>query len=80
MLIEARPPDWAVIGVGVNVAIGAEEFPADLRWPATSIGHGATVDDVREALSPALGRVGRGLRAAGPGGRFASATRWPGAR
>jgi len=56
VLIEARPPDWAVIGVGVNVAIAAEDFPADLRWPATSIGHGATVDAVREALSPALGQ------------------------
>ena len=38
VLIEARPPEWAVIGIGVNVAIEADEFPADLRWPATSIG------------------------------------------
>jgi BirA family transcriptional regulator, biotin operon repressor / biotin---[acetyl-CoA-carboxylase] ligase len=55
VLIEARPPDWAVIGVGINVAIAADEFPGDLRWPATSIGHGAGVGAVRDALSAALG-------------------------
>jgi BirA family transcriptional regulator, biotin operon repressor / biotin---[acetyl-CoA-carboxylase] ligase len=56
VLIEARPPDWAVIGIGVNVAISDDEFPADLRWPATSVGHGVGVDRVRDALSDALGR------------------------
>jgi BirA family transcriptional regulator, biotin operon repressor / biotin---[acetyl-CoA-carboxylase] ligase len=55
ILIEARPPEWAVIGVGVNVAIEREDFPADLRWPATSIGHGARVEQVREALRGPLG-------------------------
>ena len=40
VLIEARPPDWAVIGVGLNLAIADDEFPADLRWPATSLGPG----------------------------------------
>ena len=56
ILIEARPPDWAVIGVGVNVAIAADEFPDDLRWPATSVGHGVTVDEVRVALCERLER------------------------
>jgi BirA family transcriptional regulator, biotin operon repressor / biotin---[acetyl-CoA-carboxylase] ligase len=55
ILIEARPPDWAVIGVGVNVAIEADEFPADLRWPAISVGHGATPDSIRAALDRQLG-------------------------
>ena len=55
VLIEARPPEWAVIGIGVNVAIDPGEFPGDLRWPATSIGGGATVDAVRDAVSAALG-------------------------
>jgi BirA family biotin operon repressor/biotin-[acetyl-CoA-carboxylase] ligase len=55
VLIEARPPEWAVIGIGVNVAIEADEFPGDLRWPATSIGGGATVDSVRDVVSEALG-------------------------
>ena len=31
VLIEARPPDWAVIGIGLNLAIEPDEFP---RRPA----------------------------------------------
>jgi BirA family biotin operon repressor/biotin-[acetyl-CoA-carboxylase] ligase len=56
ILIEARPPDWAVIGIGVNVAIEPHEFPADLRWPATSLGGGAGVASVLEAVCASLGR------------------------
>jgi BirA family biotin operon repressor/biotin-[acetyl-CoA-carboxylase] ligase len=56
VLIEARPPDWAVIGVGVNVAIADEAFRHDVRWPATSVGHDVTVDGMRAALCEALGR------------------------
>lgn len=56
VLIEARPPDWAVIGVGVNVSIAPGEFSDDLRCPATSLGHGTTPEAVGEALSAALGR------------------------
>jgi BirA family biotin operon repressor/biotin-[acetyl-CoA-carboxylase] ligase len=38
ILIEARPQDgWAVIGVGLNLTIAPEEFPADLRQPAISL-------------------------------------------
>ena len=55
VLIEARPPDWAVIGVGINVAIADNEFPGDLRWPATSVGHGVSVERLRRAFSAALG-------------------------
>src|SRR5262249_53623553 len=57
ILIEAHPPDWAVLGIGVNVAIEADEFPDDLRWPATSIGHGAGVDETLAALAAALERA-----------------------
>lgn len=56
VLIEAHPPDWAVIGVGVNVSIGEGEFPADLRWPATSLGHGSTPEQLRGELDRALER------------------------
>lgn len=56
ILIEARPPEWAVIGIGVNVSIGRDEFADDLRWPATSLGHGASVEALREALDAALSR------------------------
>jgi BirA family biotin operon repressor/biotin-[acetyl-CoA-carboxylase] ligase len=38
VLIEARPQDgWAVIGIGLNLAITAEEFPPELRETATSL-------------------------------------------
>ncbi len=56
VLIEARPPDWAVIGVGLNLSIADDAFPDDLRWPATSVGHGATVPQGFAALRDALDR------------------------
>ncbi|MEJ7876412.1 MAG: biotin--[acetyl-CoA-carboxylase] ligase [Solirubrobacterales bacterium] len=62
VLIEARPPEWAVIGVGLNLSIPDDGFPADLRWPATSLGHGVEAGDALEALRVALGR----WTAAGP--------------
>ncbi|HVV90366.1 MAG TPA: biotin--[acetyl-CoA-carboxylase] ligase [Solirubrobacterales bacterium] len=38
ILIEARPQDgWAVLGVGLNLTIGADEFPAELRDRAISL-------------------------------------------
>jgi BirA family transcriptional regulator, biotin operon repressor / biotin---[acetyl-CoA-carboxylase] ligase len=38
VLIEARPQDgWAVIGIGLNLYIEDDEFPADLRDRATSL-------------------------------------------
>jgi BirA family transcriptional regulator, biotin operon repressor / biotin---[acetyl-CoA-carboxylase] ligase len=38
ILVEGRPQEgWAVLGVGLNVATGAEEFPAELRSSATSL-------------------------------------------
>jgi len=55
VLIEARPQDgWAVIGVGLNVAIAPEEFPADLRETATSLGGEATVGAAAETLNRRL--------------------------
>jgi BirA family transcriptional regulator, biotin operon repressor / biotin---[acetyl-CoA-carboxylase] ligase len=56
VLVEARPPDWAVIGVGVNVAVPDEAFAADLRWPATSVGHGVEVGTLLTALGERLER------------------------
>jgi BirA family biotin operon repressor/biotin-[acetyl-CoA-carboxylase] ligase len=56
ILIEARPPRWAVIGIGVNVSIEPGELPADLRWPATSIGHGVTPDATLATLTESLER------------------------
>ena len=56
VLIEARPPEWAVIGIGLNLAIADDEFPGELRWPATSLDHGVTPDGALPALRRALGR------------------------
>ncbi|MEZ5061754.1 MAG: biotin--[acetyl-CoA-carboxylase] ligase [Solirubrobacterales bacterium] len=55
ILIEARPPDWAVIGIGINLATEPEQFPRDLRWPAISLGGGITPESMRPALDAALG-------------------------
>ena len=55
VLIEARPgEDWAVIGVGLNVAIEPGDFPPELRETAVSIGHGVAVDAALEALNERL--------------------------
>jgi BirA family biotin operon repressor/biotin-[acetyl-CoA-carboxylase] ligase len=38
VLVEARPEEgWAVIGVGLNVAIPQDEFPPELRETAASV-------------------------------------------
>lgn len=38
ILVEARPEEgWAVLGVGINVAIPQDEFPPELREVATSL-------------------------------------------
>jgi BirA family transcriptional regulator, biotin operon repressor / biotin---[acetyl-CoA-carboxylase] ligase len=38
VLIEARPQDgWGVVGVGLNLTIGAGEFPPELRESAVSL-------------------------------------------
>jgi BirA family transcriptional regulator, biotin operon repressor / biotin---[acetyl-CoA-carboxylase] ligase len=38
VLVEARPDEgWAVMGVGLNVAVPQEEFPPELRETATSL-------------------------------------------
>jgi BirA family transcriptional regulator, biotin operon repressor / biotin---[acetyl-CoA-carboxylase] ligase len=55
VLIEAQPPDWAVIGIGLNVSIEPDEFPDDLRQPATSVGHGVGTEEALEAVCATLG-------------------------
>ncbi len=54
VLIEARPQDgWAVLGVGLNLAIPREEFPLELRDTATSL-RGADPLTAAAALSRRL--------------------------
>jgi BirA family biotin operon repressor/biotin-[acetyl-CoA-carboxylase] ligase len=56
ILIEGRPQDgWAVLGIGLNVATQADEFPAELRDTATSLrASGATVATPAAALAELL--------------------------
>lgn len=57
VLIETRPAGgWAVIGVGINLAVDPEALPPQVRTRATSIGHGVEPDAARAALDEALGR------------------------
>jgi BirA family biotin operon repressor/biotin-[acetyl-CoA-carboxylase] ligase len=55
VLIEAQPPDWAVIGIGLNVAIEPDEFPDGLRQPATSVGQDVSVAGALAAVCERLG-------------------------
>jgi len=55
VLIEARPPGWAVLGIGMNLAVPEDAFPADLRWPAASLGHGVGTEQALAALRESLG-------------------------
>ncbi|HTU16270.1 MAG TPA: biotin--[acetyl-CoA-carboxylase] ligase [Solirubrobacterales bacterium] len=57
ILVEARPQDgWAVIGIGLNLAVDPADFPPEVREKATSVGHGATVSSAIEALNVSLGK------------------------
>ena len=66
ILIESRPggveDSWAVIGIGLNVAVRRKDFPPELAETATSLlaesGEGAVLDvgDSLVALNRALGR------------------------
>jgi BirA family transcriptional regulator, biotin operon repressor / biotin---[acetyl-CoA-carboxylase] ligase len=52
ILVEGRPQEgWAVIGVGVNVAVAPDAFPAELAGRAGTLGLGP------EAIEPLLERV-----------------------
>jgi BirA family biotin operon repressor/biotin-[acetyl-CoA-carboxylase] ligase len=60
VLIESRAGEggWAVIGVGLNVAVPPDAFPAELRETATSLAHdsrGLTPAVAGDALSERLG-------------------------
>jgi len=52
ILIEGRPQErWAVLGIGVNVAVDLAELPEELRESAGTLGLGV------DALEPALERL-----------------------
>jgi BirA family biotin operon repressor/biotin-[acetyl-CoA-carboxylase] ligase len=52
ILVEGRPQQrWAVLGIGLNVALRPEDFPPELREQAGTLG----LDD--DAIEPALERL-----------------------
>jgi BirA family biotin operon repressor/biotin-[acetyl-CoA-carboxylase] ligase len=52
ILVEGRPQErWAVLGIGLNVAVRMEDLPAELRDRATTMGLGP------EALEDVLARL-----------------------
>jgi len=56
VLIEARPEDgWAVIGVGINVNTAEQDFPAEIRKTAISLGAEVDVPTTLAALNERLG-------------------------
>jgi BirA family biotin operon repressor/biotin-[acetyl-CoA-carboxylase] ligase len=52
ILTEARPQErWAVLGIGLNVAVRLEDLPDDLRLTAATLGQSA------EMIEPTLARL-----------------------
>jgi BirA family biotin operon repressor/biotin-[acetyl-CoA-carboxylase] ligase len=52
ILVEGRPQEaWAVLGIGINVAVREQDFPPELRDRAGTMGLGP------EALEPTLERL-----------------------
>jgi BirA family biotin operon repressor/biotin-[acetyl-CoA-carboxylase] ligase len=59
ILVEARPQEgWAVLGIGLNVAVRLEDLPTALRATAGTLGRErADVETALEALLAALERI-----------------------
>lgn len=65
ILAEGRPYEgWAVLGIGVNVAVRQEDFPEDLRDRAGTLGRARA--DVETFLATLLAALDRVLRADTP--------------
>lgn len=72
ILVEGRPQEgWAVLGIGLNVAVRLEQLPAELRLTAATLGLS------REAIEPTLERLlaALGRRLAEPGQELLEAWR-----
>jgi BirA family biotin operon repressor/biotin-[acetyl-CoA-carboxylase] ligase len=63
ILVEGRPQErWAVVGIGLNVAIEPHDFPPELRDTAGTLGLGAAA--IEPTLERLLGALERWLSAA----------------
>lgn len=58
ILVEGRPQEgWAVLGIGLNVAVRPEDLPSELRRTAATLGLSPPdIDRVRDALLRSLER------------------------
>ena len=59
VLVEARPSEWAVLGIGVNVAVDVSSLPPDVRGRAATLGRPVaalepTLHELLELLSRRL--------------------------
>ena len=62
ILVEGRPQEgWAVVGIGLNVAVRHADFPAELRETAGTLGLEA--DAIEPTLSALLSRLERWVAA-----------------
>jgi BirA family biotin operon repressor/biotin-[acetyl-CoA-carboxylase] ligase len=62
ILVEGRPQEgWAVVGIGLNVALRPEDFPPELRSTAGTLGLGT--DAIEPTLDLLLARLGDWLAA-----------------
>jgi BirA family biotin operon repressor/biotin-[acetyl-CoA-carboxylase] ligase len=60
ILVEGRPQEgWAVLGIGLNVAVRPEDLPPELH--ATAAGLGREPGDVEPVLAQVLGALERSL-------------------
>jgi BirA family biotin operon repressor/biotin-[acetyl-CoA-carboxylase] ligase len=63
ILVEGRPQErWAVLGIGLNVAVRVDEFPPELRERATTLG--LEPEAVEPTLARLLAALGRWVAAA----------------
>ena len=70
ILVEGRPQEgWAVLGIGLNVATPADEFPDEIREHATSLAIASKNRrplTVAQVLQPLLDAIGHWLAAPAP--------------
>ena len=60
ILAEGRPQEgWAILGIGLNVAVRLEDLPAELRRRTATLG--ASPDQIEPALERLLRALDRGL-------------------